>query len=84
MTKKTENKTHVFLIVAIPGGAYQTEFSLFPNSCILEMYRKNNKKKGIRKMKTKKEPKTKALELEVIDDIFMVEKSSRKLIGLRR
>lgn len=35
-------------------------------------------------MKTKKEPKTKALELEVIDDIFMVEKSSRKLIGLRR
>ena len=35
-------------------------------------------------MKTKKEPKTKALELKVIDDIIMVEKGSRKLIGLRR
>lgn len=34
-------------------------------------------------MKTKKEPKIKASELEVIDDIFMVEKDSRKLIGLK-
>ena len=34
-------------------------------------------------MKTKKEPKTKASELEVVDDIFMVEKDSRKLIGLK-
>lgn len=35
-------------------------------------------------MKTKKEPKTEASELEVVNDIFMVEKDSRKLIGLRR
>lgn len=34
-------------------------------------------------MKTKKEPKTKASELEVVNDIFMVEKDSRKLIGLK-
>ena len=34
-------------------------------------------------MKTKKEPKTKASELEAVDDIFMVEKDSRKLIGLK-
>ena len=34
-------------------------------------------------MKTKKEPKTEASELEVVDDIFMVEKDSRKLIGLK-
>lgn len=34
-------------------------------------------------MKTKKEPKTKISELEVVDDIFMVEKDSRKLIGLK-
>ena len=47
------------------------------------MYRKNNKKKGIRKMKTKKEPKTKASELEIIDDIFMVKKENKKLVGLK-
>ena len=34
-------------------------------------------------MKTKKEPKIKASELEAVDDIFMVEKDSRKLIGLK-
>ena len=34
-------------------------------------------------MKERKEPKTKTPELEVIDDIFMVEKDSRRLIGLK-
>ena len=33
-------------------------------------------------MKERKEPKTKTPELEVIDDIFMVEKDSHRLIGL--
>ena len=43
----------VILTVAIPGKAYRTEFFLSPNSCILTLY-KNNKKKGIKKIKTKK------------------------------
>lgn len=34
-------------------------------------------------MKTKKEPKTKASELEIIDDIFMVKKENKKLVGLK-
>lgn len=34
-------------------------------------------------MKTKKEPKTKALELEIIDDVFIVKKESKKLVGLK-
>lgn len=34
-------------------------------------------------MKAKKESKTKASELEVIDGIFMVEKDSSRLIGLK-
>lgn len=55
MTKKTENKTHVFLIVSIPGGAYRTKFFLFPNSCILEMYRKKNKQERNQKKWQKKQ-----------------------------
>ena len=43
----------VILTVSIPGKAYRTEFFLSPNSCILTLY-KNNKKKGIKKIKTKK------------------------------
>ena len=34
-------------------------------------------------MKTKKESKTKASELEIIDDIFMVKKENKKLVGLK-
>lgn len=34
-------------------------------------------------MKTKKESKTKTPQLEVVNDIFMVEKNSRRLIGLK-
>ena len=34
-------------------------------------------------MKTKKEPKTKASELEIIDDIFLVKKENKKLVGLK-
>ena len=34
-------------------------------------------------MKVKKESKTKTSELEIVDDIFMVEKNSHKLIGLK-
>ena len=33
-------------------------------------------------MKAKKEPKTKASELEVVDGIFIVEKEENKLIGV--
>ena len=34
-------------------------------------------------MKTKKESKTKTPQLEVVNDIFMVEKNSRRLVSLK-
>ena len=36
----------VILTVAIPGKAYRTEFFLSPNSCILTLYKKQQKERN--------------------------------------